>query len=108
MVATARQLHAQLPRVSFLVGPDIGQVTDYVVASGIFNVRFGYDDATWFNYVTNAIDRMVRHARIAVSFNLLTGFADAHRKEQRLWYPDPGELLNGLDQALWLSCRIVP
>ena len=36
---------------------------------------------------------MVGHARRGASFNVLTGFSDADRKEDRLWYPDPGELL---------------
>lgn len=96
MITAARHLHGDLPKVSFVVGSDVGRRTDYVVASGIFNVRFGYDDATWCNYVTTTVDQMARSARIAVAFNLLTGFADTHRKEQRLWYPDPGEFLGGL------------
>jgi SAM-dependent methyltransferase len=96
MITIARQLHGDALNASFLVGADLGGISDYVVASGIFNVRFGHDDAVWFNYVIATIGRMMQQARVAVAFNLLTGFADAHRKEQRLWYPDPGEFLGEL------------
>ena len=37
---------------------------------------------------------MVGMARRGCAFNALTGFSDPHRKEARLWYPDPGWLLD--------------
>ncbi len=107
MVQAARGLYGSRPRTSFVVGSELGQPADYVVSSGIFNVRFGFDDAAWLAYCTKTVDSMLSQARVAIAFNVLTGFADAHRKETRLWYPDPGELLNRLLQRYGLRVALL-
>ncbi len=92
MVESARAAQADVAEAAFHVGA-LAAPADYVVASGIFNVRFLFDDAVWLDYVLITIDAMVGHAKRGASFNVLTSFSDADRKEGRLWYPDPGELL---------------
>ena len=92
MVRAARVAQAGIADAAFHVGP-LAAPADYVVASGIFNVRLSFDDAAWLDHVLNTVDAMVGHAKRGASFNVLTGFSDADRKEDRLWYPDPGELL---------------
>lgn len=94
MVAAAQAAHAGDAAVSFVVGTEPPEPADYVLASGIFNVRFGYDESVWTNFVHATLDTMAAKARRGFAFNALTGFADADRKETRLWYPDPGTLLN--------------
>ena len=95
MVEAARRLHAN-DDVRFLVGSEAPEPADYVIASGIFNVRFGIDDGRWLDYVTATVERMVAKAKRAVAFNVLTGYSDAHFKEPRLWYPAPGHLMDQL------------
>lgn len=94
MVAAAEAAHAGDAAVSFVVGTEPPEPADYVLASGIFNVRFGYNDAVWTNFVHATLDAMAAKARRGFAFNALTGFSDADRKEARLWYPDPGQLFN--------------
>ncbi|AZO80971.1 MULTISPECIES: class I SAM-dependent methyltransferase [unclassified Bosea (in: a-proteobacteria)] len=94
MVAAAEAAHAGDAAVSFIAGTEPPESADYVLASGIFNVRFGYDDAVWTNFVHSTLDAMAAKARRGFAFNALTGFSDADRKEARLWYPDPGQLFN--------------
>ncbi len=92
MVQAARTAQADIADASFHTGA-LAAPADYVVASGIFNVRFSFDDDVWLDYVLSTIDTMVEYARWGASFNALSSFSDADRKEDRLWYPDPAELL---------------
>jgi SAM-dependent methyltransferase len=94
MIKQARSIYGHLPDASFVIGRDVGQKTDYVVASGIFNVRFAFDDTTWFDYVVETIDQMLDASRRGVAVNFLTGFADSDRRESRLWYQAPGQMLD--------------
>lgn len=94
MVARARLYCADLPFATFAEGSEPTTPADYVVASGIFNVRLEFDDVQWTNHVRDTIRMMVRYARRGVSFNCLTAFSDPERMESRLWYPRPGVMLD--------------
>ena len=67
---------------------------DWVVASGLFNVRLSYDDAAWTAYMRRTIADMASLARRGIAFNALTSFADADKKRADLYYADPGEWLD--------------
>jgi SAM-dependent methyltransferase len=67
---------------------------DYCVASGIFNVRFDIPDDIWLDYVFATTDLMAAIADRGFAFNCLTSFSDRDRQEARLYYADPGEMLN--------------
>ena len=63
--------------------------TDYVVASGLFNVKQSYNADEWNRYV---IDTLVSFNTLAVkgfSFNLLTKYSDKVRMKNNLFYADP-------------------
>jgi hypothetical protein len=94
MLAAARGRFADTPRVAFRSGAEPREPADFVIASGVFNVRFDIPDATWLAYVERTIDAMAASARKGFAFNCLTGFADADRKEARLFYPYPGEMFD--------------
>lgn len=93
MVAAARTMHGDIPQASFAEG-DRADPADFVVASGIFNVRFDIPDEQWRAYVDATLEAMAASARVGFAFNCLTSFSDEDRKEPRLWYADPGEMLN--------------
>lgn len=67
---------------------------DYCVASGIFNVRFDVPDDVWLDYIFATTDLMAAIADRGFAFNCLTSFGDRDRQEARLYYADPGEMLN--------------
>jgi hypothetical protein len=94
MLETARGLFGNRPDISFRPGAEPTEEADYVIASGIFNVRFDVSDDAWMSYVDSTIDAMACKARIGFAFNCLTGFSDPERKEARLFYPYPGELFD--------------
>jgi SAM-dependent methyltransferase len=67
---------------------------DYCVASGIFNVRFDIPNDVWLDYVFATTDLMAAIAGRGFAFNCLTSHSDRDRQEARLYYADPGAILN--------------
>lgn len=96
MLLEARNACAGLPNARFLKGDRPLVPADYVIASGIFNVRFNASDEEWLAFVRSTIAEMYSQAKLGTAFNFLTGFSDADRKEARLYYADPGLMLNYL------------
>ncbi|MCB5175192.1 class I SAM-dependent methyltransferase [Microvirga lenta] len=94
MLREAESVCGALPNVRFAKGDRPDAMADYVVASGIFNVRFDAPNDNWLDLVRSTIDNMYEKARIGIAFNFLTGFSDRDRMEARLYYADPGAILN--------------
>jgi SAM-dependent methyltransferase len=94
MLTAARDFCKDIENVTFEHGTSPSSAKDYVVASGIFNVRFDFHDRTWTQFIWDTIDAMAAAANKGIAFNFLTSFSDADRKRPDLWYADPGEVLN--------------
>jgi SAM-dependent methyltransferase len=93
MIETARARPYASARVTFRLGSSPTDAADYVVASGIFNVRLGYSDEVWTDYVHDTIETMARSARRGFAFNCLTVHGDPERRRPHLYYADPAALL---------------
>ena len=89
MVEAGRRRHAGVPGITFTSDKSQLEPADYAITSGIFNVRFGVDDATWQRYVEACIDDLARLSRRGFAFNLLTSYSDADRMRPDLFYADP-------------------
>ncbi|HEY0631825.1 MAG TPA: class I SAM-dependent methyltransferase [Thermoleophilaceae bacterium] len=76
-------------RARLTADPDALPVADYVVASGVFNVKQGTDSADWEAYVCDTLDQLAAHARRGFAFNMLTSWSDADRMRADLYYGDP-------------------
>lgn len=63
---------------------------DWVVASGIFNVRLKQDDGAWTAYMRRAVADLASLGRRGFAFNALTSYADQDKQRQDLYYADPG------------------
>lgn len=62
---------------------------DYVIASGIFNVKLDRDDSAWQRYMQGTIDALAGLATRGFAFNALTSYSDADRRRADLYYADP-------------------
>ncbi|MBB3268203.1 SAM-dependent methyltransferase [Azospirillum sp. OGB3] len=93
MVRTARTVQAGLDDVQFDEG-DAPAEADYIVASGIFNVRFDVPDDDWRPFVRGTIETMAGRARRGIAFNLLTAYSDRDRMDPRLYYASPSKMLD--------------
>jgi SAM-dependent methyltransferase len=87
MIDAARRRHPELPAATFSSREDVLAGTDFVVASGLFNVKQAAVVADWHDYVLHTIARFATLARRGFAFNVLSHYADHMRPD--LYYADP-------------------
>lgn len=87
MITQARTLHPTGP-VYWNTQRD-NALYDYVVASGIFNVRLQTDETAWWDYVVKELKWLNEHSVRGFAFNMLTSYSDADRMREHLYYADP-------------------
>jgi hypothetical protein len=89
MVAAARARHSGRADCRFVANEDLLEVADYTVASGVFNVKLGFDDRAWERYVLETLERLRHLSRKGIAFNCLTRHSDPERIRSDLYYADP-------------------
>jgi SAM-dependent methyltransferase len=94
MILAARSCHSPSPNVQFVVAAEPPAMTDYGIASGIFNVRIGRSDAKWLNYIKETLDVLDRTSQHGFAFNCLTSYSDADQMRDYLYYADPCALFD--------------
>jgi len=91
MVIAGREAHKEFPNVHFTTNEKEAPLADYLLASGIFNVKMetAYDD--WQEFVFQTLKRMDELCSKGFSFNLLTKYSDADHMAARpdLFFADP-------------------
>ena len=75
---------------SFTMRADQLTPADYVVASGIFNVKLGHKADAWTGYVRRTLAAMKALCKRGFAFNALTSYADEDKQRKDLYYADPG------------------
>lgn len=94
MIRAAQNRHAHHPNARFVVTAQPPETADYGIASGIFNVRLGRNDAEWRDYLEDTLDGLDRTSRNGFAFNCLTSYSDAHKMRDYLYYADPCALFD--------------
>jgi SAM-dependent methyltransferase len=94
MIKAAEKKHAALDQARFITSSEPGQVADYGVASGIFNVSLGRSDGEWFDYLQATLDVLDRTSSLGFAFNCLTSYSDNDKKCDYLYYADPCRLFD--------------
>jgi SAM-dependent methyltransferase len=92
MVQRAGDLHRDAANCRFVRSDRPPGACDYVVASGIFNVRQGVADGQWLPYVLQCIETMDACSRGGFAFNCLTSHSHPEKMRGYLYYADPGVL----------------
>ena len=87
MVEQARATYGQSPTRRFTADATQLVPADYVVASGIFNMKQATPTADWQAIVEETIDAFDRLAVRGFAFNLLSSHCDRRRPD--LFYADP-------------------
>jgi hypothetical protein len=90
MVVKGREMHAGMAGVEFFSKDEDLSQCDYVVASGIFNIKLDTSQDAWTEYVIKTLTRMNELSIHGFSFNLLTKYSDAEYMRPDLYYADPG------------------
>lgn len=94
MVAVAAKRHAADARAKFRQGVGIPAGVDYILCSGVFNVRLGRGDEEWQAYLMETLRAFAAAARRGFAFNLLTTYADKDKMRPDLHYADPCRLFD--------------
>jgi SAM-dependent methyltransferase len=89
MIEAALRLHGGDGAATFAVGKLPPEPADFVVASGIFNVRLSFPAGAWEEYVAATLDDMSRMSRRGFAFNCLTSYSDPPLMREDLFYADP-------------------
>lgn len=89
MVVQGRELHASQPDCHFTAQEAELPVSDFAIASGIFNIKLDTPQETWTEYVVETLHRMDRLCSRGFSFNLLTQYSDPEYMRPDLYYANP-------------------
>lgn len=68
--------------------------TDYVIASGIFNVKLENTDEDWLTYILETLKKIDESSVKGFSFNVLTKYSDTEYMKEYLYYADPSLLFD--------------
>ncbi len=85
MISEAKRLHPLATWTTALEEHSF----DFVVASGIFNVRLKNKDEDWKKYILETLQTMNRISKKGFSFNILTSYSDKEYMRDYLFYADP-------------------
>lgn len=94
MIQAAQRRFGAAPNCAFRAGRPEDTVADFVVASGILNVKQGFSLEAWEAYVYETIHDLDRVSRRGFAFNCLTSYSDPDRMQDTLYYADPAVLFD--------------
>ena len=69
---------------------NIETLSDYTIASGIFNIPFDNTQEEWQIYINKTIENMYKFSTKGIAFNFLTSYVDY--KADNLYYQNPEEI----------------
>ena len=89
MLEKGRQLHEDASHCDFIDQETNLLPADYVIESGIFNVKLTVPSEVWIQHVISTLERMNSLAKKGMAFNLLTEYSDPEFMRADLFYADP-------------------
>jgi len=94
MLTHGQTAHGDDPRVCWTNDHDALCPADYVVASGIFNVKQETPSSAWHAYALELLAHIDDLSVRGFSFNMLTSYSDPDRMRTDLYYADPGAIFD--------------
>jgi SAM-dependent methyltransferase len=85
---------ANSPEVTLTSSTDELSRYDYVLASGIFNVKEQISHGEWEQYVLDTLAHMNMLSIRGFAFNVLSDFSDPEKRKDNLYYASPGTLFD--------------
>lgn len=89
MIFCASQKYGMQTNTVFVQDSKIEQTYDYIVSSGIFNVKQDTEASVWTSYMTEALENFHKHSQKGFAFNCLTKYSDSDYMKDYLYYGDP-------------------
>lgn len=106
MVRRGRRRHPGNSRVNFVVGRNVSEPSDYVVASGIMNVMLGFPLLTWERFVSTMLFDMHQMSKFGFAVNFLKK-SEQHSQPGLLYCTTPGKWARFCEQKLGRSVEIL-
>lgn len=90
MISKAQELYGNRLNTSWVNHIESSKTSvDYVVASGIFNVRLTHSESDWMAYILDTLQHLDQLGQKGFAFNMLTGYADEEYMRDDLYYAAP-------------------
>ena len=94
MLAHGREAHGDDPRICWTNDHDALCPADYVLASGIFNVKQDTPSSAWHAYALELLEHIDGLSVRGFAFNMLTSYSDPDRMRTDLYYAEPGAIFD--------------
>lgn len=88
MISQAKKLY-NVPKTQWINQLNAQLSVDYIVASGIFNVRLEHQYPEWEAYILDTLKEFSNLSKKGFAFNVLTSFSDKEYKRDDLYYANP-------------------
>ena len=90
MTAAGKEMfRAQAQVAEFIDDRSLLAPADYVVCTGMLNVKENADNLAWQSHVVEALEHMWSLARKGMAFNSLTSYSEPEKMRGDLYYADP-------------------
>ena len=89
MIDAARRCYGENDNIKFIHSDQPTEISDYSIASGVFNVRLNVAPEDWWCYIKNTISVLNAYSSKGFSFNCLTSYSDPNKMRDYLYYADP-------------------
>ncbi|MBA2505700.1 MAG: methyltransferase domain-containing protein [Thermoleophilaceae bacterium] len=89
MLAGAREAHGGDAAARFTSDPEEPGAADFVLASGVLNLRFDLAEEEWRDYTVGIVDHIASIAKRGFAVNMLSSHSDPERMRPELLYADP-------------------
>lgn len=89
MITVAKEKYGDNPNNKFVCATEIENTYDYIVESGIFNIRQDISNEEFTEYVLSVLEMFHKHSKKGFAFNCLTKYSDADHMKDYLYYADP-------------------
>tara|TARA_B110000438_G_C15709197_1_gene604533 strand:- start:331 stop:957 length:627 start_codon:yes stop_codon:yes gene_type:complete len=91
MIKEAKKVF-QKEKATWLYDFDKIPISDYLIASGIFNVKLNFSNRLWLDYIFQSIEKFDKLTTKGFAFNVLTTYSDESKMKENLYYADPIQL----------------
>jgi hypothetical protein len=107
MISHANAIWKHRRATQFLVGSSSPRVADYVVASGLFNVRIDEPIALWEEFIAQTLRSMAQSSRIGFAANFLAMLPEGIAGVSQLYRTDAAPWVTFCERELGLRVTLL-
>jgi SAM-dependent methyltransferase len=89
MIKTASEMYISTNALEWKTSLTEKDKKDYVIASGILNVKQEVSSDIWEKFVLDTITELDKYSKRGFAFNVLTKYSDKEYMKDNLYYADP-------------------